>query len=106
CTSGIKAAESGDWTIGPARERAGPGPLAAAPGTTVRTGATALTTGRAAESAIIRVATREAFQLLEAFFYLYVDAERSVLIAQPDNGDVAVHVIFHLNDLLLRRTHI
>src|SRR5713101_2386293 len=50
--------------------------------------------------------TRSAFQLRKALFDFYVDAKRSVLIAQPDNGYVSVHVVFHLNDLLLRRTHI
>jgi len=53
-----------------------------------------------------RMAAGKRFPLLEALFDFYVYAKRSVLIAQPDNGDVSVHVVFHLNDLLLRRTHV
>src|SRR5882724_7248859 len=40
--------------------------------------------------------------LLETFLDFHVDAERAVLIAQRDHGNVAIHVVFHLNDLLLR----
>src|SRR5207248_8620141 len=47
-----------------------------------------------------------AFRLLKALFDFYVDAESSVLIPQPHNGDVPVHVVLHLNNLLLRRAHI
>src|SRR4029077_20667692 len=50
--------------------------------------------------------SRSAFQLLEALFDFNVDAKRSVLIAQPNNRNISVHVVFHLNDLLLRRTDI
>ena len=39
--------------------------------------------------------------LIEALFDFYVDAEGAVLVAQGDYGDVAIHVVFDLNDLLL-----
>src|SRR5579863_7166712 len=39
--------------------------------------------------------------LREAFFDFYVDAEGAVVVAEGDDGDVAVDVVFHLNDLLL-----
>src|SRR5580692_11335263 len=47
-----------------------------------------------------------ASESLEALFDFYVDAERAVVIAQSHNRYVSVHVVFHLDDLLLRRTHI
>src|SRR5260370_41700361 len=47
-----------------------------------------------------------ALRLPEALFDLYIDTNRSVLIAQPDNREVSVHVVFHLNDLLLGRAYI
>src|SRR2546423_13209851 len=50
--------------------------------------------------------SRNSCRLRKAFLDFYVDTKRSVLIAQPDDGDVSVHVVFHLDDLLLRRTHI
>jgi hypothetical protein len=39
--------------------------------------------------------------LIEALFDFYVDAEGAVLVAQGDYRDVAIHVVFDLNDLLL-----
>src|SRR4029077_18152505 len=49
---------------------------------------------------------KSASGLLEALFDFYVDTKRAVLISQADDGDVAVHVVFHLNDLLLRGSDI
>jgi len=49
---------------------------------------------------------RSAFSLLKALFDFYVYAERPVLIAQSDNGHIAIHVVLHLNHLLLRRAHV
>ena len=44
--------------------------------------------------------------LLEVLFDFYVDAKRPVLIAKRHNRHIPVHVILHLNDLLLRRAHV
>src|ERR1700746_2182582 len=38
---------------------------------------------------------------IEALFDFYVYAEGAVLVAQGDHRDVAVYVVFDLNDLLL-----
>src|SRR5205823_1695565 len=43
---------------------------------------------------------------LEALFDFDVDAEGAILVAQAHDGYVAIYVVFHLNDLLLCRTHI
>ena len=43
---------------------------------------------------------------LEALFDFDVDAEGAVLVAQADDRDIAIHVVLHLNHLLLGRTHV
>src|ERR1700674_2347329 len=59
-----------------------------------------------ASSSLREISHRIVFRSRKALFDLYVDSKRSVLIAQPDNRDVSVHVVFHLNDLLLCRAHV
>src|SRR6266568_7204263 len=44
--------------------------------------------------------------LFESLLEFDIEAERAVLIAQGDNGHVAIHVVLHLNHLLLRGSHI
>src|SRR5207302_7561426 len=43
---------------------------------------------------------------LEALFDFYVNAERAVLIAQAHDRDVPIHVVLHLNHLLLGRAYV
>src|SRR6202012_2286748 len=46
------------------------------------------------------------FHLWEALLDFYVDTERTVVVAQGYDRDVAVHVVLDLNDLLLRRADV
>src|SRR3989442_14776485 len=44
--------------------------------------------------------------LFESLLEFDIEAERAVLIGQGYNGHVAIHVVLHLNHLLLRGSHI
>src|SRR5690242_21059736 len=44
--------------------------------------------------------------LRKAFLDLDIDTEGAIVVAEGDDGDVAVDVVFDLNHLFLRRAHV